>query len=74
MYWIGRPAQGQGNGKAAVALALLQAERVQKINCVYARVHPENETSIRLLLSLGFKNSKQLDESMLTMEKSLGPS
>jgi phosphinothricin acetyltransferase len=52
--YVTRQARGRGLGRAALE-ALLDAARARRDWKLLSRVFPENEASLRLLLSLGFR-------------------
>jgi phosphinothricin acetyltransferase len=52
--YVARDARGKGFGRA-VLIELIQAARVRGDWKLLSRVFPENQTSLRLLQSLGFR-------------------
>lgn len=59
-YMIGRPWQKQGYGIESVRAVLDYAERETDVCGVWARIHPDNEPSVRLAVRAGFKKVKEI--------------
>ena len=54
-YWLGAPHRGQGLGRGLVARFLDQAlAEMPGLDLIFARVHPDNAASARLLRGCGF--------------------
>ncbi|MCC5974213.1 MAG: GNAT family N-acetyltransferase [Rubellimicrobium sp.] len=54
-YWLGPAARGKGLGRRAVRQYLAQPPReLTRIDALFARVHPDNTASARVLAACGF--------------------
>jgi RimJ/RimL family protein N-acetyltransferase len=55
-YWLGRAHWGKGIGRAMLARAVPAAyERHPHLSTLWARVHPDNKASARILQGVGFQ-------------------
>ncbi len=59
-YMIGIPWQKQGYGQESVRAVLDYAGRMTDVSQVWARIHPDNEASVRLAVRSGFKKVKKI--------------
>lgn len=62
-YWLGRAYWGQGLGQQAVAMGTRHAfETHADLQRIMARVHPDNQASIRVLMTAGYRHCGQRDD------------
>jgi RimJ/RimL family protein N-acetyltransferase len=69
-YWIGYPYWNRGYMTSVINASVSMLEKINDVDFVYAKIHKENKSSLRVVEKAGFKLEK-LEGDIMTFRKEL---